>query len=195
MHPWLCFPSQWRCNFQQNYPLKCLKKHACDACFCGFLCFFCSLDGIHALVKCSESRHDVNKVNIGFLRKSHFDTHFIGKHSFSRKNLWDIRFSYLDYEKYYFNGIPFPKDIKAEKKENKLLISWNIDDSMTNDIDIKNIKYMIYINDNGYDLNYESINKYFYYNNYDEKTINEIKVRTLIDNYYSDWTEIKRIHI
>ena len=62
--PWLCLQSQERCNFLQNYPLKSLKKHAWDASFGGFLCFFCSLDGINVLIKwqqkpwfCSHKGH------------------------------------------------------------------------------------------------------------------------------------------
>ena len=73
---------------------------------------------------------------------------------FLKKKIKNLNISmYLDnsaifYENYYFNGIPIPKYVKVEEKEKKLYISWNIDDSMIKDIDIKNIKYSVSIKDN-----------------------------------------------
>ena len=116
---------------------------------------------------------------------------------FLKKKIKNLNISmYLDnsaifYENYYFNGIPIPKYVKAEEKEKKLYISWNIDDSMIKDIDIKNIKYSVSIKDNkNSELKFESLNKYFYYNYYNEDNEYEIKVRTEIDYCYSDWSEV-----
>ena len=116
---------------------------------------------------------------------------------FLKKKIKNLNISmYLDnsaifYENYYFNGIPIPKYVKVEEKEKKLYISWNIDDSMIKDIDIKNIKYSVSIKDNkNSELKFESLNKYFYYNYYNEDNEYEIKVRTEIDYCYSDWSEV-----
>ena len=116
---------------------------------------------------------------------------------FLKKKIKNLNISiYLDnseifYENYYFNGIPIPKYVKVEEKEKKLYISWNIDDSMIKDIDAKNIKYSVSIKDNNNsELKFESLNKYFYYNYYNEDNEYEIKVRTEIDYCYSDWSEV-----
>ena len=115
---------------------------------------------------------------------------------FLNKKIKNLNISmYLDnsaicYENYYFNGIPIPKNVKVEEKDKKLYISWIIYDSMMKGIDIKNIKYSVFIKDNNGELKFESSNKYFYYNYYNEDYEYEIKVRTMLDYCYSDWSEV-----
>ena len=40
----------------------------------------------------------------------------------------------ISYNEYYFSGIPIPKDIKYEIKDNKLNLSWNIDKYIFKDL-------------------------------------------------------------
>lgn len=113
----------------------------------------------------------------------------------------DISFlsdKYIFYEDYYFNGIPIPKNIKAEKKEGKLYISWDLDDSIIKRIDFKNISYSIILKSKDLLLGHISEitnNKYYYYDNYNENYDYEIKVRTVLDGCYSDWSVIKKCKI
>ena len=109
----------------------------------------------------------------------------------------DISFNsdkYVFYEDYYFNGIPFPKNIKAEKKEDKLHISWDIDNSFKKYMNLDNIKYIVLVKcvDYFFEFTYETNDKYFNYDNYNEKMEYEIKVRTILDDCKSDWSEIKK---
>ena len=98
------------------------------------------------------------------------------------------------YDDYYFNGIPFPKNIKAEKMENKLSISWDLDNSYIKDINANKIKYLLYIKstESPFDFRCETKDKFYYYCNYDEKKDYEIKIRTSIDGCQSEWYEIKK---
>ena len=103
------------------------------------------------------------------------------------------------YEYEYINGVPIPKDIKAEKKGKQLYISWEIDDFALKYFELENIKFSLsisyYINNNSLfgtpPSIYETTNKYFYYENYNENADCEIKVKTLMDGCYSNWYEIK----
>ena len=110
---------------------------------------------------------------------------------------YDISFEsdkYVCYDEYYFNGIPFPKNIKAEKKERKLYISWNLDNSGLKYINTDNIKYSLSIKMAGNlkDYECETSDKYYNYNHYDEKKDYEIKVRTSFDGCQSEWYEINK---
>ena len=49
------------------------------------------------------------------------------------------------YNDYYFNGIPAPKNLKVEKRENKLYISWDLDNSNIKSINTNKIKYLLVI--------------------------------------------------
>ena len=110
---------------------------------------------------------------------------------------YDISFEsdkYVLYNDYYFNGIPFIKNIKAEKRERKLYISWDLDNSNIKDINTDNIKYSLSIRIVGSLIDYrcETSDKFYYYNYYDEKNDYEIKVRSSLDGYQSEWYEIKK---
>ena len=58
----------------------------------------------------------------------------------------------LNFEDYYFNGIPIPKDIKVEKNDEKFFITWDLDNS--NGVGNKIIKYFVLIIDNLYYTTY-----------------------------------------
>lgn len=111
---------------------------------------------------------------------------------------YDISFEsdkYVFYNDYYFNGIPIPKNIKAEKREGKLYIFWDLDNSNIKNIKTDSIKYSLIIKIIGSDLfgyKCETNDKFYYYNYYDEINDYEIKVRALIDNYQSEWSTIKK---
>ena len=51
----------------------------------------------------------------------------------------------LNYKNYYFSGIPIPKNINFEEKEDKIYISWNIDDFRAKGYNIEDIEYVIEI--------------------------------------------------
>ena len=105
--------------------------------------------------------------------------------------------SYVNYDEYCFNGVPNPKNIDVEKKGDKLFISWDIDDSIIKYINIDNIKYSVTVNNIGsiFDFKEETDNKYIYYKDNEISKEYEIKVRTLLEGYCSEWSIIKKSKI
>ena len=97
------------------------------------------------------------------------------------------------YNDYYFNGIPIPKNIKTEKREKNLFISWDIDNSSIKSINTK-IKYFLSIKRFGdlFQVCDETSDKFYYFKNYDEKNDYEIKIRTSIGDCLSEWSEIRK---
>jgi len=118
---------------------------------------------------------------------------FLKKKIYNLNISMNYRYTEPTYETYYFNGIPIPKDIKTELIEEKLHISWDLDDSIIKDIENKNIKFYIFIKFGSFDDIYEANNKYFDYKYFTLGNNYEIKVRTWMDNCYSDWSESKNI--
>ena len=109
------------------------------------------------------------------------------------KNL-DIYFNNesINYKEYYFNGIPIPKDIQIEEKNNKLLISWDL---RTKNLDIKNIKYLLKIKNNTEYVDYEVSKTNILIDEYKSNIDYEVKVRVLINDLYGDWSEITKFKI
>ena len=95
----------------------------------------------------------------------------------------------LNYKYYYINGIPIPKDINIEQKNNKLYISWNIDNLY---LDIKNIKYFIILKDDKTETKYESALTNIIIQEYKFNTDYEIKINAKVEGIYGDWNEIKK---
>ena len=95
----------------------------------------------------------------------------------------------LNYKNYYINGIPTPKNIKIEKKDNKVFISWNIDNSV---LDLKDIKYLIYLKDNIEESKYESFNTNIIIQEFKPDTEYELKICSVVDGNNGDFCEIKK---
>lgn len=96
---------------------------------------------------------------------------------------------------YYFNGIPIPKDIKVNEKGEKLIISWNTNNFIVKYLDNNNIKYQIKIKVNFDESTYEISDTSISLDKYDYYAIYEVKIRALIDNYFGEWSEIKKFKI
>ena len=81
----------------------------------------------------------------------------------------------INYEEYYFNGIPSPKDIEFKDiNSNSVNISWKIDNLKINNIDNKEIKYKV-------EMKRENKNKKFikvYEGNNNNCNINNLKMDT-----------------
>ena len=111
--------------------------------------------------------------------KINFDLHF------------DSESNQILYEKYYFSGIPTPKDIKYEIKGSSLLLSWN-----KNEIRIVEPYYfVIKIKANNKESTYLSIFNNYLLNKFETNLEYEVKIRIYIEDYFSDWSEIKKFKI
>ena len=93
----------------------------------------------------------------------------------------------LKYNDYYINGIPTPKDIKINQEDNKLLISWKIDNLY---LFVKGIKYLITLKDKETELKYESLNTNIIIQDFKIDTEYEIKINAVVDEINGDCSEI-----
>jgi len=86
--------------------------------------------------------------------------------------------SFANYENYYFNGIPIPKDIKIERIGEQINVNWDLDDSTLKDIESKDIKFFILIKGNIFDWIEKTTNKNIIFDKCYENINYEIKVRS-----------------
>lgn len=96
-----------------------------------------------------------------------------------------------NYTYYYFSGITVPKNITVTKNNNKLLISWFVDELRIKD----SMKYCLQIKINGEESIYESNFTSFELDKYDENADYEIKVRLCINDLFGDWSASKKFKI
>ena len=115
----------------------------------------------------------------------------------SRTVMKSMKLDFIDdnikYEEYYFNGLSIPKDIQIKDiKVNSCNISWKIDDINMVNIDKNEIKYKIEIkkeNENFISI-YEDNNMNYNINKLDSNTNYEIRICTIYNNIYSNYSDI-----
>ena len=159
-----------------------------------------SLERIIQSIKNFGINKDNNKIK-SFYYISEINKNIENSKNFSIKPIKniDITFSQLfytiNYKVYYFNGIPIPKDIIIEKKDDKVIITWKIGDYRLKDLILEVIKYHVEIKDDKIDNKYQTSDKCIILEKYNESKIYEVKIRTVINEVYGDWSEIKRFTI
>ena len=80
--------------------------------------------------KINETQEDMNILSFTLMRN--LEISFIEKENS------------IKYEEYYFNGLPNPKDIEVKDiTQNSANINWKIDEFKINNIDNKNIKFLL----------------------------------------------------
>ena len=100
----------------------------------------------------------------------------------------------LDYKDYYFSGIPVPKNIKTEIQGN-VILSWDIDKFKVKDFDNKKIKYEVEIKKDNEIFSNESYEKIMHLDRQKLNNDCEIKIRTIYDDIYGNWSEIQKFNI
>ena len=96
-----------------------------------------------------------------------------------------------NYTYYYFSGITVPKNITVRKNNNKLSISWSVDELRIKD----SMKFCLQIKINGEESIYESNFMSLELDKYDENADYEIKVRLCVNDSFGDWSEPKKFKI
>ena len=151
--------------------------------------------GIQILNK-DEQNKNINLIkSLTYISK--LNKHKIEMNDISRKVMKNLKLDFIDdnikYEEYYFNGLSIPKDIKiSDIKVNSCNISWKIDDINILNIDKKKIKYKIEIkkeNENFISI-YEDNNMNYNINKLDSNTNYEIRICTIYNNIYSNYSDI-----
>jgi len=115
----------------------------------------------------------------------------------SRTVMKSMKLDFIDdnikYEEYYFNRLSIPKDIQIKDiKFNSCNISWKIDDINMVNIDKNKIKYRLEIkkeNENFISI-YEDNNMNYNINKLDSNTNYEIRICTIYNNIYSNYSDI-----
>ena len=102
-----------------------------------------------------------NKIK-SFYYISEINNHNLKALDFYKKPLRNIDISLnselntLNYKDYYFSGIPIPKNINIEEKEDKIFISWDIDEFRIKIYNIKDIEYVVEIKNRVFVCNIKS---------------------------------------
>ena len=120
----------------------------------------------------------------------------------SQKMMENVNFIYneeksdLIFEKYYFNGVPIPKNIEFRiTSYSSLKVYWDIENINIKDYDPNDIKYNLQIktgNEN-FKTIYIGSKKYCYIINLFENTNYEIRVCLLYRDKLGIWSEIKNV--
>ena len=154
--------------------------------------------GIKKLNEDEENKNIQMLKNLTYISK--INKNKKGMNKISQILMKSLKLNYIEdnikYEQYFFNGLPFPKDIQIDEiKINSFKISWKIDDLNILDIDKNKIKYKVEIRKENEefkqicesnDLNC-NIDKLIPDTNY------EIRICTVYNNINSKWSEIKKI--
>ena len=104
--------------------------------------------------------------------------------------------SIIQYDEYYFNGIPTPKDIEFKDiTSNSLNISWKIDNLNIINIDNNKIKFKIEMREEKekFIQIYEGNETNYNIKNLKIKTNYEFRINSFYDDLIGCWSEIKKI--
>ena len=104
--------------------------------------------------------------------------------------------SKINYDEYYFNGLPIPQNIKLTYIEmNSLKVAWEIENINLINKDNKEIKYKIEIRKEGeksYEINVDNNTEYLI-NNLDKRTNYEIRICSIYKDTISNWSQLCKI--
>lgn len=146
---------------------------------------------IKSLYYISEINKSIDEAKI-FLKKPMKNINII----FPIQSLFSSFTNIPNYNFYYFNGIPAPKEINIVKKKDQahnILISWKLEDLK---YDYKSIKYLVEIKDvnnkSCFTFDVIGLNFMQYICKIDANY--EIKMRVIIDDIYGDWSEVKKFN-
>ena len=116
------------------------------------------------------------------------------------KIIYDKENNIVNYEEYYFNGIPIPKDIDFKKiNSNSINLQWNIDEYNFINIDKNKIIFKVEIREKN--INNEFMNVYEGYDsnclieNLSEKKDYEIRICSFYNDLIEAWSPIQNIKI
>ena len=144
--------------------------------------------------------------NLTYIKKFYKNKKEINK--FLKSLIMNLKISFkeeknnIEYEKYYFNGIPSPKDIEFKDiNSNNFKITWKIDDLNILNIDNKKMKYKVEIKEENKDDNFKKIYEGNDTNCFIDKLNHNTNYEIRICSLYNDnnkivnslWSEIKKI--
>jgi len=154
--------------------------------------------GIKKLNEDDENKNIQMLKNLTYISK--INKNKKGMNKISQILMKSLKLNYIEdnikYEKYYFNGFPFPKDIQIDEiKINSFKISWKIDDLNILGLDKNKIKYKVEIRKENEEFKQvcESNDLNFNIDKLNPDTNYEIRICTVYNNINSKWSEIKKV--
>ena len=111
---------------------------------------------------------------------------------------FNIEKNIINYEEYYFNGIPSPKDIEIRNiNSNCFNLNWKIDNININNIDNKQIKFIVEIRKDKKNKNfikiYEGSNNYCKVDKLKRNTDYEFRICSFYNDLVGSWTKLYKI--
>lgn len=103
----------------------------------------------------------------------------------------------INCDSYYFNGLPVPNDINVEENdEQKIVIYWKNDNYVINDFnDRYKIKYGIELKCGINKYSFETSEKKLVLTKYDKNANCKVRIKTIINDSCSMWSDIKEFKI
>ena len=104
----------------------------------------------------------------------------------------------INYNEYYFNGIPSPKDVEIKDIYcDSFNINWKIDNIKINNVDNKQIKFIVEVRKDKKNKNftqvYEGLNNYCKVENLKKNTDYEFRICSFYNDIIGSWTKIYKI--
>ena len=111
---------------------------------------------------------------------------------------FNVEKNVINYDEYYFNGIPSPKDIEIKNiSSNSFDLNWKIENVNVNNVDNKQIKYRVEIRRDKKNKNfnqiYEGSNSYCNVDKLKKNTEYEFIICSFYNDLIGSWTEIYKI--
>ena len=103
----------------------------------------------------------------------------------------------VNYNNYYFDGLPVPENICIEENENnKIEITWKNDEDRIRDYSDKNkIEYEIEIKNSIKKYEFKSKEKKLILDKLDKDKMHKIHIRTVLKNSCSSWSKIETFKV
>ena len=105
--------------------------------------------------------------------------------------------SNINFEEYYFNGIPHPKEIEFKANDFCIYLSWKIDELNILNFDQNKINYIVEhrIENEEYKKIYEGKDKFCKIENLKENTNYQFRICTNYNDITGNWVETKKMKI
>ena len=155
-----------------------------------------SLERINKAIKYYANKNFTNKIKFLYYI-SEINNYNLKALDFYKKPIRNIDISInlelnaINYKDFYFSGIPTPKNINIEEKEDKIFILWDIDEFRITNYNIKDIEYIVEIKNWFYVCNIKSSEKRTFIEKNRMTGDLNIKIKACIEGIEGNFSENK----
>ena len=155
-----------------------------------------SLERINKAIKYYANKNVTNKIKFLYYI-SEINNYNLKALDFYKKPIRNIDISInlelnaINYKDFYFSGIPIPKNINIEEKEDKIFILWDIDEFRITNYNIKDIEYIVEVKNWFYVCNIKSSEKRTFIEKNRMTGDLNIKIKACIEGIEGNFSENK----